>query len=571
MTTRLLGRYRLEELLGTGAFATVHRAHDEQLDDWVAVKVLAANHAANPDIRRRFIAEGQILRRLSSPHVMTVHDLAETEDGSPFLVLELCDRGTLRDRAVEARGRGWRPTEADVVTIAIALAAAVATMASEGVVHRDLTPANVLVTTRPPRVDTTVPPSSLIGEGERLVVTDLGFCKDLKVNSGISATGGTEGFRAPEQRIPGQPVDVRTDIWAASAVLTWVLTDGTFEDVAQATSALEAAGLTAGLSAAVAAGLARGVAERPATPEAWLGGIVDAAPSVDVSKAALAVAHTATPASRWSPGRVIAVTAALTVIAIAAAVAAAFGNDRDDAMAQFGDQDVSGLSLADLDDLAAGDDPTAELQVDPEGVVTDQVGPREQHRWQFHVVDHLGWEYDIDVAVDAAFYFAKDISDSPPGIARLVSAVSGGIDLGYTSTLEGREAPRLRWPLVEAVFPGRPVDVFWTRRGPCDALPRRWDAIPDQGIVCRLTEGYDGQAITSESPQLDEADLDGLLAGAEELVPSQYVFDIPVGGFCEVILRRDGTVALHPIRNDYVLQEACELSGDQVVEMSRPS
>lgn len=269
MSELIGGRYRVDALLGSGAFATVHLAHDEQLDDPVAVKILAHNHAVNPDIRSRFILEGQTLRRLSSPHLVSVHDLSTTEDGRPFLVLEWCDRGTLRDRAEQARTSGWTPTEADAVTIATALADAIGTLADAAVVHRDLTPANVLLTSRGKPLPAGDPSSTLIAADERLVVTDLGFCKDLAASSGISAAGGTAGFQPPEQSLIGGVVDLRSDLWAASAMLTWVLCGTTATTPADAVAGITAAGLSQPVAAAISNGLHHDPSRRP--PRPWHG------------------------------------------------------------------------------------------------------------------------------------------------------------------------------------------------------------------------------------------------------------------------------------------------------------
>ena len=103
------GRYQLLEVIGVGSFATVHRARDEHLDDTVVVKILAENHSLNPEIRERFIAEGRSLRRVSSPHVVSVHDIGESDRQQPYLVLAHADRGTLAQRVTELRRRGWRP------------------------------------------------------------------------------------------------------------------------------------------------------------------------------------------------------------------------------------------------------------------------------------------------------------------------------------------------------------------------------------------------------------------------------------------------------------------------------
>lgn len=139
------GRYRLEKVIGVGSFATAHRAVDDRLDDVVVVKILAENHSLNPEIRERFIAEGRALRKVDSPHVVTVHDIGEGEQQQPYLVLELADRGTLAERVGDLRRRGWSATAEDVVVVARQLAAAVEAIHHAQLVHRDLSPANVLI------------------------------------------------------------------------------------------------------------------------------------------------------------------------------------------------------------------------------------------------------------------------------------------------------------------------------------------------------------------------------------------------------------------------------------------
>ncbi|MGO2537965.1 MAG: protein kinase domain-containing protein, partial [Brachybacterium tyrofermentans] len=142
----LLGHYRLHEVLGVGSFATVHRAHDERLDASVAVKVLAENHSLNPEIRERFIAEGRTLRRVGGPHLVTVHDIGQTSRQQPYLVLEIADRGTLRQRVENLRAEGWRATREDALALARPLAAAVGAVHRARLVHRDLSPGNLLLT-----------------------------------------------------------------------------------------------------------------------------------------------------------------------------------------------------------------------------------------------------------------------------------------------------------------------------------------------------------------------------------------------------------------------------------------
>lgn len=234
--TALGERYRLGGVIGAGSFATVHRARDERLDADVAVKVLAENHSLNPEIRERFIAEGRSLRRVGGRHLVSVHDIDQNERQQPYLVLELADRGSLRRRVEELRAGGWRATGADVLAVARPLAAAVAAVHRAQLVHRDLSPGNLLLTSTSGEAARAVgiesSPSAVVRADERLLVADLGMCKDLAHSSGLTVAAGTDGFRPPEQSRPGT-VDIRADIWAMSALLRWLIDDAAMPEALQ--------------------------------------------------------------------------------------------------------------------------------------------------------------------------------------------------------------------------------------------------------------------------------------------------------------------------------------------------
>lgn len=217
MTT---GRYQLGDVVGVGSFATVYHATDPLLDDTVVVKMLAENHSLNPEIRERFITEGRSLRKVASEHVVTVHDIGESTYQQPYLVLEFADRGTLADRVHQLRAQGWQPSPEDLLSMARPLAQALEAIHTAQLVHRDLSPGNLLLATEP-AADATPSTTRLVTQHERLLLSDLGMCKDLAINSGLTVSGGTAGFRPPEQSKPGL-VDTRADIWAASALLAWV-------------------------------------------------------------------------------------------------------------------------------------------------------------------------------------------------------------------------------------------------------------------------------------------------------------------------------------------------------------
>lgn len=222
-----LANFRLEGVIGVGSFATVYQAVDERLDSTVVVKVLAENHSLNPEIRERFIAEGRSLRRVQGPHVVTIHDIGESDRQQPYLVLEHADRGTVQERVATLWQQGWRASRDDVLAFARHLAAAVDSVHRAQLVHRDLSPGNLLIASKPSEMigdEATGLHPGILRDDERLLIADLGMCKDLAMNSGLTVSGGTAGFRPPEQDGPGV-VDIRADIWAMSAVLRWLVRD----------------------------------------------------------------------------------------------------------------------------------------------------------------------------------------------------------------------------------------------------------------------------------------------------------------------------------------------------------
>src|SRR5574340_1774483 len=135
-----LSHYELVERLGEGGMGVVYKARDLRLGRWVAVKVLAPGKAPDPERRARFVKEARAASALDHPNVLTVHEIG-CEDGVDFIVTEFLPGRTL-ERLLPRGGLPPREALRYAVPIADALAAAHAA----GVVHRDVKPANVMVT-----------------------------------------------------------------------------------------------------------------------------------------------------------------------------------------------------------------------------------------------------------------------------------------------------------------------------------------------------------------------------------------------------------------------------------------
>ena len=202
-----LGRYAVRRRIGAGAFATVWLAYDEQLDSAVAIKVLAENWSEDLAVRQRFLEEGRFLRKVESPHVVTVYDAGELDDGRPYLVMSYADQGTLADR-LEIDGL----TAAQVLEVVREIGAGLQTLHERGVLHRDLKPANVLFRAVDGRV--------------RAMVADLGLGKSMEVSSRLTVIAGTPSFVAPEQA-QGEPLDPRADLYSLAALTYLMLTGRT--------------------------------------------------------------------------------------------------------------------------------------------------------------------------------------------------------------------------------------------------------------------------------------------------------------------------------------------------------
>ncbi|EEP71853.1 serine/threonine protein kinase [Micromonospora sp. ATCC 39149] len=204
---QLLGeRYRLIEQLGAGGMSVVWRGYDEVLGRQVAVKVLASRLASDRAFRHRLRAEAQAAARLCHPNITNVYDYGESEQVGltvPYVVMELVHGGPLSARLGRSGTLSWR----EAVTVGAEVSSALATAHARGVVHRDVTPGNVMLTSTGVKVvDFGI--SALAGESEK----------------GAEGTLlGTPAYLAPERLDNGQ-VSPATDVYALGLLLYRMLT-----------------------------------------------------------------------------------------------------------------------------------------------------------------------------------------------------------------------------------------------------------------------------------------------------------------------------------------------------------
>jgi hypothetical protein len=203
---RRLGRWEITGELGRGGMGVVYRARDSTTGVEAALKIMIGDARADARALERFQREIAAARSVTHGNVVGVLDAGSTPDGSPFVALELVEGGSLAGRLREM----GRLPPADVVTIGVGIARALAAMHAVGIIHRDLKPANVL----------------LGAEGEPKVA-DFGLARRSDA-AALTRTGevlGTLEFMAPEQLDRAREVDGRADLYALGATL-WALLVG---------------------------------------------------------------------------------------------------------------------------------------------------------------------------------------------------------------------------------------------------------------------------------------------------------------------------------------------------------
>ena len=217
-----VGPYEIADAIGAGGMGEVYRGRDSRLKRDVAIKVLPALFADDPERLGRFEREAQTLAALNHPHIATIFGIENGPGGSHALIMELVDGDTLAEH-IERAGKRALPLR-DTLTIARQIAEGLEAAHEKGIIHRDLKPANIKLTS----------------DGS-VKILDFGLAKAMESESLPASAGainsptftaratqvgmllGTAAYMAPEQA-RGRSVDRRADIWSFGCVLFEMIT-----------------------------------------------------------------------------------------------------------------------------------------------------------------------------------------------------------------------------------------------------------------------------------------------------------------------------------------------------------
>jgi hypothetical protein len=212
LTGKTLGSYRVLEPLGRGGMAEVYKGYHPLLDRYVAIKVLLSHLVSDSSFMERFQREAAAVARLRHHNIVQVHDFG-LHDGVTYMVMEFVQGQTLKDRLTALRIKGERLSTSDVLALTAELASALDHAHANGLVHRDVKPANILL-------------REVAADSSEAILTDFGIAKILEgiqfTETGLSM--GTPDYMSPEQAA-GDVITPQTDVYALGIVVFEMLTN----------------------------------------------------------------------------------------------------------------------------------------------------------------------------------------------------------------------------------------------------------------------------------------------------------------------------------------------------------
>ncbi|MBN2469205.1 MAG: protein kinase [Anaerolineae bacterium] len=204
MAKKTLGKYEIVERLGRGGMAEVYRGYHAALDRYVAIKLLHAFLSDDPEFKSRFEKEAQNVAKLKHPNIVQVYDFEyDQANESYYMVMELIEGPTLKDHLFDLDKANEQMTLAEALRIVHDSGAALAYAHRQGMIHRDVKPANLM-----------------LDKDGRVVLTDFGIAK-IVTGVQFTASGGmvgTPAYMAPEQGL-GEAGDERSDIYSLGVIL----------------------------------------------------------------------------------------------------------------------------------------------------------------------------------------------------------------------------------------------------------------------------------------------------------------------------------------------------------------
>lgn len=202
-----VGRYRIEGVLGEGAMAVVYAGFDPGIERQVAIKCLHREVASDSGYRQRFLTEARAAGNLVHPHIVTIFDTGETDDGRSYIAMERLSGETLASR-VASEGLPPMPV---IIELATQIAAALDYAHAQGVIHHDIKPENIMLAD-----SWHYAKISDFGIADRRGMSDPGDSEHQEI-------GGTLAYMAME-RLRGEPADARSDLFSLGVVLYWLIT-----------------------------------------------------------------------------------------------------------------------------------------------------------------------------------------------------------------------------------------------------------------------------------------------------------------------------------------------------------